>query len=70
MGSQHLQTTATVRKVATKGRKQLYGKPAFADNSNSREGSDKGEQTTVWEAAFAKDDSTKEVSQQRTDFSI
>ncbi len=41
MESQHLQrTTATVGKVATKGRKQLYAKPAFAeDDSNSREGS-------------------------------
>jgi hypothetical protein len=45
MGSQHLQrTTAIVGKVATKGRKQLHGKPAFAeDDSNSREGSNKRE---------------------------
>jgi hypothetical protein len=53
-GSQHLQrTTATVGKVAIKGRKQQYGKPAFAeDDRNSREGSNKGTQTTVREASI------------------
>ncbi len=57
MESQQLQrTTAIVGKVAPKGRKQLYGKPAFAnDDSNSREGSNKrGCKQQYGKPAFAK----------------